>query len=469
MPEIKVIQNNVEKKFSFAENTLLSNFLTEKGYYVPHPCGGMGNCKKCQVILNGETVLACKHILTEDATLILPEKEEIISVVGGVESGILTENVCLCLDIGTTTLALALVSLDNSEIIRTITAPNPQRVFGADVISRIDYATKNGTVDLQAVLLNKINELIDELLNSFKLGKVERMFVAGNTTMLHIFYGIDCSSLGVSPYKPVFIEEKKTDASTLNIKKVQEVISLPGISTFVGADIVAGINYIGQIENDYRILLDLGTNAEIALYSKDKILCTAAAAGPCFEGANISYGMSASEGAIYAYFNDGTYKTIGKGESKGLCATGLIDVIKVHVENGDIDESGYLEDDPIIISKNVSLSGQDIREFQLAKSAIRAAIECLMKKADVDFSKIEGLYVAGGFSQSLNVENSAYLGLIPSELKNKFHGINNASLLGTVKYACEENKKLEFLKGAEYVNLSMDSLFSELFMEYMMF
>lgn len=469
MPEIKVIQNKIEKEFSFSENTLISNFLTEHGYYVPHLCGGMGNCKKCQVVLNGERVLACRNYLKEGGTLLLPDKEEISSVSGGNESGILTENLCLCLDIGTTTLALALVSLDEKTIIKTVTSSNPQRVFGADVISRIDYCTKNGAEQLQSVVIEEIQKMIDDLLQSFNIEKVEKMYVAGNTTMLHLFFGVDCASLGVSPYMPKFIEEKVCNAEEINIKKVDKVISLPGISAFVGADIVAGINYVGMAENGYRILLDLGTNAEIVLYSKDKIFCTAAAAGPCFEGANISSGMSATEGAIYSYSSDGTYEVIGKSEAKGLCATGLLDVIKVNVENGEIDESGYLENDPIEISENVSLLGQDIREFQLAKSAIRSAIECLIKKAEIDFSKIEGLFVAGGFSQNLNIENAAYLGLIPQKLKDKFSGINNASLLGTVKYACAEDKDLSFVKKAEYVNLSNDPLFSTLFMEYMMF
>ncbi len=469
MPILTVTQQRKTENISFEGSVLLSDILAEHGYFVPHPCGGRGTCKKCTVLLNGESVLACRSTLTEDATVLLPDREQISTVTGGEETARLTENVCLCLDIGTTTLALALVSLDEQRMIRTVTAPNPQRSFGADVISRIDHCMKNGVEDLQKVLLNQLHGMASSLLSSFGLTEVDTMYVSGNTTMLHLFFGVDCSPLGVSPYTPVFLETKTVPADSLGFSGIGNIVSLPGISAFVGADIVAGIHYVGKPEENYRILLDLGTNAEIALFSGDKILCTAAAAGPCFEGANISCGMSASEGAICAYSPDGEITVIGGGEAKGLCATGLIDLITEAVRREDIDETGFLEEDPLQVSEKVSLTGQDIREFQLAKSAIRAATECLISRAGITFEQVEGLYVAGGFSAGLNVKNAAYVGLIPEELEAKFKGINNASLLGTVKYACTGAAALPNLYNAEYADLSADPLFSNLFMEHMMF
>lgn len=470
MSRLKVIQNNEEQILEFSGSVPLRDFLAQHGYFVPHPCGGKGICKKCEVTVNGKVVLACTCVISDDATVILPEREVISTVTGGEESGRLTENVCLCLDIGTTTLALGLISLDEKCIIRTITAPNPQRTFGADVISRIDYCTKHGVADLQDVLLQRIKGMVDELLGLFHLTCVERMYVAGNTTMLHLLFGVDCASLGFSPYTPAFLDGRCVDASDLGIQGVGEMISLPGISAFVGADIVAGMNFVETPSQDeYRILLDLGTNAEVSLYSKDKILCTAAAAGPCFEGANISCGMSASEGAVCAYDSDGVCTIIGGGTAKGVCATGLIDVIAEGVRGELIDETGFLEEDTLPICDDVFLTGRDIREFQLAKSAIRAAIECLLQRAGIGFSNVERLYVAGGFSAGMNVKNAAFLGLIPEELVAKFHGINNASLLGTVKYACSGGGLRLPLEKAEYVDLSADAVFSELFMEYMMF
>lgn len=470
MPILTVTQQGVAKKISFEGEVLLSDLLAEHGYFVPHPCGGKGTCKKCTVSVNGADALACRTVLKGDTDVLLPDKEEISSVTGGAETARITENRCLCLDIGTTTLALALVSLDERAMVRTVTAPNPQRVFGADVISRIDHCMKQGADGLQNALLPKIRELTESLLSDFGLKHVDTMYVSGNTTMLHLFLGIDCSSLGVSPYTPVFLESRTLLGNELGLSQVNTIVTLPGISAFVGADIVAGMEYVDlPSPGKYRILLDLGTNAEIALFDGTKILCTAAAAGPCFEGANISCGMSASEGAVCAYEADGSVTVIGDTMPKGLCATGLIDVITEAVRREDIDETGFLEDDPLTVCENVTLSGQDIREFQLAKSAIRAAMECLIHKAGISTDDVEGLYVAGGFSAGLKVANAVRVGMIPEGLEDRVTGINNASLLGTVKYACG-NKTLHLpMKNAQYVDLSADPRFSDLFMEYMMF
>jgi uncharacterized 2Fe-2S/4Fe-4S cluster protein (DUF4445 family) len=376
---------------------------------------------------------------------------------------------CLCLDIGTTTLALALVSLDEKGIVKTVTAPNPQRKFGADVISRIDCCAKNGAKELQSVLLEKLRKMTGELLLEFSVAYVERMYVAGNTTMLHLFYGIDCSSLGVSPYTPVFLDEKKVSGATLGFAGVGEIISLPGISTFVGADISAGLLYVKKPQDGkYSLLLDLGTNAETVLFGEGRYLSATAAAGPCFEGANISSGMSASSGAVYEYRKGGAYSVIGDVEPEGICATGLIDIIAELVRDGTVDDSGYMDDD-FVISDEVKLTPADIREFQLAKSAVRSAVECLMHRAGIGYDRIDTLYVAGGFSAKMNVENAAYLGLIPSKLADKFVPVNNSSLLGTVAYACGKNGIEDIVASSEFIDLGADTEFSELFFENMAF
>ena len=469
MPTLKIVQNGITKTVAFEGEKLLGDLLGHFDAHIDKPCGGRGACKKCTVIVNGKEELACRYIVRGDAEVVVPDNKDIVSATGANESGIATDNLCLCLDIGTTTLALALVSLDDKQIIKTKTAPNPQREFGADVISRIEYCAKSGVNELQSILAIKIKEMASELFAEYALKSVEKMYVAGNTTMLHLFFGVDCSSLGVSPYTPIFLEEKRAKGANLGFNNISEIISLPGISAFVGADIVSGLGYVDKPKKDkYSLLIDLGTNAEIVLFNNEKYLCATAAAGPCFEGANISCGMSASVGAVSRYNVDGTYSVIGDTEPEGICATGLVDIIAELIKNGTVEDSGYMEED-FALSEKVKVTPADIREFQLAKSAVMSAVECLLQRGNVTYNDIEKMYVAGGFSAQLNIENAAYLGLVPKALTDRFLPINNSSLLGTVKFACDRNALAEIPNKAEFIDLGADNTFSELFFANMAF
>ena len=200
MPEVKI-----ENKIYIAEKgEILKDVLIKAGKTVPHICGGMGACKKCLVSVAGKKELSCQYKIINDISVEISEAESITSETEIKEKGNLTENRCFCLDVGTTTLALALVSLDEKKIVEVKTATNPQRSFGADVMSRITYCQKNGVKELQEALIKEINKI----LASFEIKETENLFVAGNTTMLHLFFGVDCSSLGVAPYTPVFLNSK---------------------------------------------------------------------------------------------------------------------------------------------------------------------------------------------------------------------------------------------------------------------
>lgn len=454
----------IDSEIIFAETgELLSDILIRKGKAHEHPCGGKGTCGKCAVYVDGKKELSCQYKIKSDIEVVIPKKSEILSVTGAEESGNVTKNMCFVLDIGTTTLALALVSLDEKEIIKVTTRTNPQRIFGADVMTRIDYCSKNGVNELQNILLDEINKMIDV----FDISEVSKMYVSGNTTMLHIFFGVDPSPMGTAPYSPVFLESKQ--AKTDKIKRVKEIISLPSFSAFVGADLVAGINYTEMpSEGKYNLLIDLGTNAEIILYSEERIFCSSAAAGPCFEGANISCGMSAVDGAISAY-GKGKIETIGNAPAKGICGTGLIDLIAELISDGTIDETGFMESEEFEVAENISLTQGDIRQYQLAKSAIYSAVLTLLNKGKITFEQIERAYISGGFSAKINISNAVRTGLIPKEVKDKCVPINNSSLLGTVKYATEQNDLSVFTEKAEYIDLSSDKYFSDLFIENMMF
>ena len=460
----KVRLNN--RIIEVADGTILSDILIKSGNSLPHLCGGKGICKKCQVRVNGKSVLSCQYKIQSDIDVVLPEISEIHSESGAEETGIATENSCFCLDIGTTSLALALVSLDEKEIIKVKTATNPQRAYGSEVITRIEYCNKNGVTDLQKCLINSINNLISE----FNTEKTKTMYVAGNTTMLHIFFGIDPSSMGIAPYTPIFLEGKEIQGEEIGLSSVKSIVSLPCISAFVGADLVAGLNLADAPENGkFNLLIDLGTNAEIVLYNKNKIYCTSAAAGPCFEGGNITSGMSATDGAIYAYSDSGEYKTINNKEPKGICGTGLIDIISVLFKNGVIDETGYMEKGEFFITESVKLTQKDIRQFQLAKSAVYSALQAILEEKAISFTNIQNAFISGGFSAKINTDNATELGLLPKELKDKITVLNNSSLLGAVKYACEENDLSLYTQKAEYIDLSTNPRFMDLFIENMEF
>lgn len=442
------------------DGTILADILIKSGEKLPHLCGGKGTCRKCLVLVNGNKELSCQYEIKSDIDVVLPENDDIFSEIGANESGKITKNCCYCLDIGTTTLALALVSLDKKEIIKVKTATNPQRAFGGDVLNRIEYCNKNGISELQICLINKINEMIDNI----GVSTANTMYVSGNTTMLHILFGVDPSSIGVAPYTPIFVDSKEIKGSQIGLKKIENVISLPCISAFVGADLVAGINYANMpSDNKFNLLVDLGTNAEIMLYNKNEVYCTSAAAGPCFEGANITCGMSSTEGAIYSYSIDGSRKTIGNKTPKGICGTGLIDIIAVLLQKGIIDETGYMESEELFISETVKITQKDIRQYQLAKSAVYSGLTAILREKAVSFEAIENLFISGGFSAKINIDNAVKTGLLPRELKDKVIVLNNSSLLGTVKYACKKNDLSVYLKNAEYIDLSANEYFSDLF------
>lgn len=450
------------KILSAEDGTILSELLMQSDENTEHLCGGNGICRKCLVTVDGEQVLSCRYVIKTDIT-VTTENHDVTTVksIHRTQDG----KLCFALDIGTTTLALALVDTHSKNIIKIATSTNPQRIFGADIISRTDYCRRHSVEKLRLVLIRKINSM----LASFSTSNADTIYVSGNTTMLHIFFGEDCSSMGVAPYTPVFLNGRKEKASDYGINGVKNIESLPCISAFAGADTLAGLICADMPEiNSYNMLVDLGTNAEIALFSQDDILCTSAAAGPCFEGACISCGMSATDGAICSVSQDGI-KTIGNTAPKGICGTGLIDVIAHLLTTKQLDETGFLSGGTYEIAPDVSLTQEDIRQYQLAKAAIYSAIITLLKAKDLSFDNIEKVYISGGFADKINIENAIKTGILPRQFLNRCIAVSNSCLHGTVKYACENTDLSVYTEKAEYLDLADNETFSDLFISSMMF
>ena len=429
-------------------------FLQDEGIYVEAVCGGAGTCGKCVVEVGGVPCLACQTIY--DGQLITkcdPLDDDGFAVLSAEVSGIDSGPYGLALDIGTTTIAFALVDLESGKVVASYGVVNSQRAYGADVISRIKAASEGKLEALRKSVMDDISRGI-----SCIGAEIRKIVIAGNTAMLHILMGEDCRSLGQYPFTPVFLEMREWELNGV------PALVLPGISAFVGADIVAGVY---SLDRDDYLLADLGTNGEIVLVSDGEITATAAAAGPAFEGGNISCGTGSIPGAIYKYDVLGAY-TIGKKRPIGLCGSGVIDVAAFCVKNGIINETGAMER-ALEVAPGVNFTPKDVRELQLAKSAVRAGIEVLLGDlSDSKKSEINSMYLAGGFGHSLNVESAFILGILPGIFRGKVCAVGNSSLAGCVRFLTESTD-FAFLKNVREIELSAHPRWGELFMDYMMF
>ncbi len=471
MPEARV--NG--KPFYAPVGEPLTDVLSRLGIPTDHPCGGRGACKKCTVLVDGKPELACQYIIRSDVSVEVELPPTIhVPALGPHPTAepwveLPAEHAALVLDIGTTTLALYATDTRTGQLLWGSSANNPQRAFGADVMSRIAAVRDHGVEPLAAALRAELQRLVDAVIAHCHLPPCP-LYVAGNTTMLHLLLGVDPTPMGAAPYTPAFLAEQHLSPADCGLRGVTEVTTLPGISAFVGADLVAGLHDVGQPESGkWRLLVDLGTNAEILLYSQEKILCTAAAAGPCFEGACISSGMSATGGAICSYDLDGTCETVEDVPPEGICGTGLVDAVAVLLERGIVDETGYMDTPAFYLCEGVSLVQEDIRQYQLAKSAIHAAIEALVRRAGITWDDIEQMSIAGGFASLINVENAVRTGLLPRALADRCVPETNTALLGTARYAHDGADLSALVARAEFIDLAADPYFSERFMEGMLF
>ena len=326
------------------------------------------------------------------------------------------ERAAVALDLGTTTVSAALLDLKSGWVIDTVSHLNPQRFYGADVLSRIT-ACKEGKTER---LFKFANSLTEEILSGFaakySIGSIEKLAVAGNTVMSHLFVNENAESMGEYPFAPVFLSSRKILGKELGLS-AKEVFLFPSVSSFIGGDITAGI-YVTELQKAAAptMLIDIGTNGEIALRANGKFYFCSAAAGPAFEGAEISCGLGGVEGAIdKVTFERGRikYTTIGGASPIGICGAGLIDAVAVLLRSGQLDGAGVFTDEEAVkngftLAENVTLKLKDIRQFQLAKSAIVTGIKLLCRVAEVNLSEVSKVYVAGGFGFYMREENAVY-------------------------------------------------------------
>ncbi len=422
---------------------------------------------------------------------------------GGAEKGLYG----LAIDLGTTTIALFLIDLSSGEEIDVYTLLNPQQRFGADLISRINYSRTEpkGVAKLTRVLLAALNAGIDVLLtrHSLKWGQLLLAAIAGNTVMLHTLLAVSAQSIAIAPFTPVFTAalEFKAPEVGLKIATAGMVKLLPAVSGYFGADLMADLLAIDFPVDQWNLLLDIGTNGEIILGKGERLLACSAAAGPAFEGGNISWGMAAIPGAISSYcFNQGqvNYTTIAGAKARGICGSGLVDLIAELLKAGLLDNTGAFRNKnklpataggfitdykgrpafrvapaPETTSgEDIILTQQDIREFQLARGAIMAGIKILLKEAGIDFSALAHLYLAGGFGNYIEPANAVAIGLVPAPLAEKVVKVGNGAGTGAKLYLLDQDLKdysEQLRKKVTYIELSSRKDFQTEFINAMNF
>ena len=461
------------------------------------PCGGMGRCGKCKVTIEGRgEVLACRTLVADGMHIVL-EKEVQAKIA---EYGIChndyspdgCESLVAACDIGTTTVVCHLIDGTSGEILATQSAPNAQKSFGADVVSRIERAVAGDLEKMYEAITGQIDSMIRQLCAS--CGRelpVERLTVAGNTVMCHLFAGLSPEAIGVAPFTPAELFGKEYAGESIGMDSCKAVEILPCVAGYVGSDITADVLAAVPKNSDGQwLLLDIGTNGEMLLGNQtDGFICCATAAGPAFEGAEIMMGMPAAEGAIASvrYVNKRLQVgTIGKKEAIGICGSGLLDTLAVLLETGLMDETGMLKEASDVTEKlktyvgtyedqacvwltdQVCVTQEDIRNLQLAKAAIAAGIEVLLKEKGFSYSNVTGVLLAGGFGSFLNKESAAAIGLIPKELLPVTEAVGNAAgegarLAAIAKAARVHINKIQ--KKMRYLELSMQPSFSEIYMD----
>ncbi len=493
------------------------------------PCGGKGLCRKCIVRLEpeGREVLACQYRVERDLTVTVPAESRLSS------GQILTEGparrlevVCdvfrdyvelspsgrvlgLAIDVGTTTVVAKLLDMRTGQVLAADAEYNPQARYGYDVISRISHAsTDQGLRDLQTLIIECINELIGRLCSRAAVNTAEifEACVVGNTTMNHLLLGLSVKQLGVAPYEPLLLDARNVSPARLglDINPAGNVHTVANIAGFVGADTTAVALATGiDLAEDVCLAVDIGTNGEVILVSRDGIYAASCAAGPALEGARITCGSRAVNGAIQAVLaneQDIDIDVIGGGPARSICGSGLIDAVAVLLELGVIEPTGRfnnpdeMKDDlPQAIRARLTrhndqpafrlsppqpgpgggviLTQQDIRELQLAKGAIAAGIGLLLQKLNLRPQEIGRIFLAGAFGNYIRCENAVRIGLLPGVAPDRIQFVGNAAATGAemvlLSTKCRR-KAAELARKIRYLEVAREGAFASVFADSMM-
>ena len=493
--------------YSCPSGITLGDFMQSHGHG-NMPCGGHGKCGKCRVTVAGEVSppaedekrvltaeelaqgirLACRTTVLGDCTVTTAEQGRGQIVTEGafpfsMQGARLNPSwggYGVAIDIGTTTLAARLYDREGKRLSEA-SRLNPQSAWGADVISRMEAAMAGNAGKMAQLTRRTLNDMLEELGRAadVETADIFSVVITGNTVMLHLLTETDVEPLTHAPFEAKRLFGELLEARELDLTALlpDAVVYLPPcIAAFVGADTVTA-----TLASDMReipetaLLCDIGTNGEMVLWHENTLYACSTAAGPAFEGAGISMGMGGRTGAVdRVWVTDGRIEAhvIGEADPVGVCGSGLVDAVAALLDTEALDETGFLEDDPAVITSPVEITQEDIRAVQLAKSAIHAGMRTLIHTAGLGCDEVATLYIAGGFGSYLDVRNAGKIGLLPEELTDRVTVLGNAALTGAamlllcddLRAACER-----LARETRIVELATNPVFVNEYMERMMF
>ena len=392
-------------------------------------------------------------------------------------------------DIGTTTIAGYLLDSEDGRMLAVESRMNPQAQYGADVIMRANYALEHGTDVLSRCIREAVNEMLGVLAGDAGISREDifQVCIVGNTCMHHLFLGISPASLVHAPYTPAVSERLVLNAGDygLDVQRKAELIMLPDIAGYVGADTCGCLLALRQDQKDeISLMIDIGTNGEMVLGNRNRLVTCSTAAGPAFEGAKIECGMRGAAGAVdHVKYENGKwdYTTVGNQPAVGLCGSGLIDLVAGLLDAGMLDENGTLssgqEKQGVFMlvpleqagnERGVYLTQKDIGEVQLAKAAIAAGIQMLMKRLGITEEEICSVYIAGAFGNYMDPVSAGKIGLLPAALVKKVKPVGNAAGEGAKIALVNEREMLEMdeLVGKiDFVELAASGDFQDYFID----
>ncbi|MBM3243499.1 MAG: DUF4445 domain-containing protein [Candidatus Omnitrophica bacterium] len=514
MKKFRVTFYPANKSIDVTQGTTILSAALSCGVYINSVCAGEGTCGKCKVLVSGKTkekesILACQTAVNENTTVEVPLETSLdldsrIDIT--LQEKAITpscKHLGVALDIGTTTVSARLIDLDNKKGLGTAITYNRQASFGADVITRIIYtAQKDGLDKLHNAVISTINRIIGSLALEFKISPSEITSVscAGNTTMIHLLLKIDPAYIRQGAKIPLTnsMPLQKAQKAGIGINKDGSLYCIPSVANYIGGDAVSGILSSGLYKaKELSILIDIGTNGEIAVGNEEFIVACAASAGPAFEGSGLQCGMRASPGAIEKININPkdfslTHKTILNAKPLGICGSGYISLLSAMLTSGIIDRAGKITaqknerirkaeygQEFIVAPKeetqtenDIVITEADIENLKRTKAAIYSAVALLIKHMNFKISDIKNVFISGGLGTSLDIESAVGIGLLPDLERERFFFLGNSSLAGAerVLLSSQEKDLAEAIgKKVTYFDLSSEPKYMDEYMAALFF